>query len=98
MTGTRRGRTSTAARLTGYLLQAKNDPPRIGTALVLRLRHCPAFARKGQFFLDAFALEKQALAIRGDKSLGQTEQPVEWRASAGGYDIHPLPRNRLNPA
>src|SRR5271157_4664757 len=60
MTGTARVRASTVARLTGYLLQAKNDPPRIGTALAQRRRHFPAFAREGQFLLDPFAFEEHA--------------------------------------
>src|SRR6516162_3318874 len=50
-TGTIRGRTSAAARFTGYLLQAKHDPPRIGTALASRRCHCPEFVRDGQFLV-----------------------------------------------
>src|SRR5271167_3771347 len=60
MTGSGRGRASTVARLTRYLLQPKNDPPRIGTALAKPSRHSPVFAREGQFLLDPFAFEKQA--------------------------------------
>src|SRR6516225_4617565 len=97
MTGRLRGRTSAAARLTGYLLQAKNDPPRIGTALVSRLGHCPVFAREGQFLLDSFAFEEQALAVRREERLGQTEQPAERRAGAGSHDIDGVPRHRLDP-
>src|SRR6516165_9247597 len=96
MTGTMRGRTSTAARLTGYLLQAKNDPPRIGTALVKRRRHCPAFAREGQFLPDPFAFEKQALAVGGKERLGKTKQSVERRAGAGGHEVNRMRRDRLD--
>src|SRR6516164_4880381 len=98
MTGTIRGRTSTAAKLTGYLLQAKNDPPRIGTALASRDRHCPAFAGDGQFLLDPFAFEKQAFAVGAEKRLGETDQPVQRRAGARGHDIDRMPRHRLDPA
>src|SRR5215469_8343771 len=85
--GTARGRASTVARLTGYLLQAKHDPPRIGTALVERRRHCPVSAREGQFVLDPFALQQQAFAAGSEKGLGETKQPVQRRQGAGGYDI-----------
>src|SRR5262249_44034315 len=96
MTGTVRGCASTAARLTDYLLQAKNDPPRIGTALVSRYGHCPGFAGKRQFFLDPFALQKQALAAGSEEWLGQTKQTVELRTSAGGPDAERLRRHRLD--
>src|SRR5271166_4831436 len=98
MTGTIRGRTSTAARLTGYLLQAKNDPPRIGTAWVNRRRHCPVFASEGQFLLDPFAFEKQALAVGGEERFGKTKQPVERRTGAGGHDVNRMRRHRLDAA
>src|SRR5713226_4182850 len=77
---TGRGWASTVARLTGYLLQAKNDPPRIGTALAERRRHCPAFTRDGQFLGRPLALEKPGLAAGSQKRLGQFEQPVERRS------------------
>src|SRR4029077_4322003 len=51
-----RGSASAVAMLTGYLLQAKNDPPRIGTALAKPHRHCTVFASEGQFMLDTFPL------------------------------------------
>src|SRR5271165_4831318 len=98
MSGMIRGWTSTAARLTSYLLQAKNNPPRIGTALASRYNHCPAFAREGQFLLDPLAFEKQALALGSEKRLGQTEQAVERRTGAGGYDIDLVSRDRLDSA
>ena len=47
--GTARGSASSLARLTGDLLQAKNDPPPVGQALFDRHVHCPGFAREGQF-------------------------------------------------
>src|SRR6516165_3869741 len=97
MTGTLCERTSAAARLTGYLLQAKNDPPRIRTASMSRDRYCPVFAREGQFLLDPFAFEKQALAARCEERLGETKQPVERRAGASSHDIDRVPRHRLNP-
>ena len=34
-----------------------------------RRRHCPAFASEGQFLLDPFAFEKQALAVGGEEGL-----------------------------
>src|SRR5262249_38286715 len=73
MTGTIRVRASTAARLTGYLLQSQNNPPRIGTALVLQGCYCPVFARERQFLLDPFAFEKQAFAVGSEERLGQTD-------------------------
>src|SRR5208337_3210491 len=82
MTGTARVRASTVARLTGYLLQAKNDPPRIGTALAQRRRHFPAFAREGQFLLDPFAFEEHADTVGIEKRRGKIEQPVERRAAS----------------
>src|SRR6267378_2696676 len=84
--------------LTGYLLQAKNDPPRIRNALAKRRRHCPAFASEGQFILDPFPFEKQALGLVGEKLLSEAEQPLERRASAGGYEIDWVRRDRLDAA
>src|SRR5215469_10253799 len=98
MAGTARGRASTVARLTGYLLQAKHDPPRIGTALVERRRHCPVSAREGQFILDPLAFQQQALAGRSEKRLGETEQPVQRSKCPGGYDIDRLWRHCLDTA
>src|SRR5271157_4519736 len=98
MTGTARVRASTVARLTGYLLQAKNDPPRIGTALAQRRRHFPAFAREGQFLLDPFAFEKQADTVGIEKRRGKIEQPVERRAGSGRHDIDRMRWHRLDAA
>src|SRR5258708_26240764 len=84
---TARGGASAVAMVTGYLLQAKNDPPRIGTALAKPHRHCPVFAREGQFILDPFPFEKEALGLVGEKRLGETKQPLKRRASAGSHDI-----------
>src|SRR5439155_21741040 len=95
---TARGSASAAAMLTGYLLQAKNDPPRIGNALAKRRRHSPVFAGEGQFILDPLPLEKEALGPVGKKRLGEPEQPVERRASAGGDDIDRVRRDRLYAA
>src|SRR4029077_653196 len=88
-----RGCASTATRLTDYLVQAKNDPPRIGTALVSRCGHCPAFARERQFLLGPLALQKQALAAGSEEWLGQTEQTVERRTSAGGHNVNGMRRH-----
>ena len=95
---TARGGASAVAMLTGYLLQAKNDPPRIGTALAKPHCHCPVFAREGQFILDPFPFEKEALGLVGEKRLGETEQPLERRASAGSHDIDRVRRDRLDAA
>src|SRR5438874_11063723 len=76
-----RGSASAVAMLTGYLLQTKNDPPRIGTALAKPHRHCPVFAREGQFILDPFRFEKQALAFGAEQRPGKTQQPVKQDAS-----------------
>jgi hypothetical protein len=84
--------------LTGYLLQAKNDPPRIRSALAKRGRHCPVFAGEGQFILDPFPFEKQALGLVSEKRLRETKQPIERRAGAGGHDIDRVWRDRLNAA
>src|SRR5258708_11998219 len=98
---TARGGASAVAMVTGYLLQAKNDPPRIGTALAKPHCHCPVFAREGQFILDPFPFEKEALGLVGEKRLGETEQPLKRRASAGSHAIdrgrpHPLDAARAN--
>src|SRR5439155_13839319 len=93
-----RGSASAVAMLTGYLLQAKNDPPRIGTALAKPRRHCPVFASEGQFILDPFPFEKQTLGLVTEKRLGETEQPVKRRAGAGGHDIDRVRRDRLDAA
>src|SRR5215469_3341341 len=98
MTGTARGRASAAARLTGYLLQAKNDPPWIGTALASRDRHCPVLAREGQFLLDPFSFEKQALAVGGEERLGKTKQTVKRCAGAGGHDVDRVRQNCFDAA
>ena len=98
MTGAMRGRTSAAAELTGYLLQSKNDPPRIGTALVSRYSHCPAFARERQFLLGPLALQKQALAAASEEGLGQTEQTVERRTSARSHNINRMLQHCFNTA
>src|SRR5262252_9091695 len=98
MTGTIRGRTSAAARLTGYLLQSKNDPPRIGTALILRRCHCPVFARERQFLLDPFAFEKQAFAVGSEERRGETEQSAERRAGSGGHHVNPMRRHCFDAA
>ena len=42
-------------------------------------RHCPAFAREGQFLPGPLALGKQADRVGAEKRLGQIEQPVERR-------------------
>src|SRR5437773_8316887 len=78
-----RGSASAVAMLTGYLLQAKNDPPRIGTALAKPHRHCPVFAREGQFILDPGSFEKQALVFGAEKRLGKIQQPVKRGAGSG---------------
>src|SRR6266478_5599475 len=93
---TARGNASAVAMLTGYLLQAKNDPPRIRNALAKRRRHCPAFASEGQFILGPFPFEKQALGLVGEKLLGEAEQPLERRAGARGHDIDRVWRDRLD--
>src|SRR5438132_4398118 len=95
---TARGGASAVAMLTGYLLQAKNDPPRIGTALAKPHRNFPVFACEGQFILDPFPFEKEALGLGGEKQLGEAEQPLKRRASAGGYDIDRVRRDRLDAA
>src|SRR6516162_5090997 len=96
--GTASGSASSLARLTGYLLQAKNDPPSVGQALLDRRGHCPAFAREGQFFLDPFAFEKQAEAVATEKRLGQIQQSVKRRASASGDDLRRMWRHSLDAA
>src|SRR5882724_6938869 len=93
-----RGSASAVAMLTGYLLQANDDPPRIRSALAKRGRHCPVFASKGQFILDPFPFEKQAFAPGAEKRLGEAEQPVEGRAGAGGHDIDRVRRDCLDAA
>src|SRR5258708_38187359 len=95
---TARGGASAVAMVTGYLLQAKNDPPRIGTALAKPHCHCPVFAREGQFILDPFPFEKEALGLVGEKRLGETEQPLKRRASAGSHDIDRGRRGRPEAA
>src|SRR5437763_7197154 len=95
---TARGSASAVAMLTGYLLQAKNDPPRIGNALAERHRHCPVFAGEGQFIRGPLAFEEQAFAPKAEKRLGEAEQPVERRAGAGGHNIDRMRRDRLDAA
>src|ERR1700730_5157272 len=83
---TARGNASAVAMLTGYLLQAKNDPPRIGTALAKPRCHCPVFASEGQFILDPFPFEKQALRHGGEKRLGDGGPQLRPRALARAHD------------
>src|SRR5215469_2130524 len=85
--GTARGPASKLTRLTGYLLQAKNDPPPVGQARLDRRVHCPAFVRLGQFLLKSFAFEEQAECVLCDKSLGESQEFVERRAGARSHDI-----------
>src|ERR1700682_1993541 len=54
-------------RLTGDLLQLKDDPPRVGATGMARRPHCPAPARRGQFFPSAFSLQKETNCMRSDK-------------------------------
>src|SRR5580693_4539249 len=96
--GTARGSASSLARLTGNLLQAKNDPPPVGQALFDRHAHCPAFAGKGQFLVESLAFEKEAKAIWHQKRCGQIEQSVERRAGARGHNMDGMPRDRLDAA
>ena len=72
--GTARGSASSLARLTGNLLQAKNDPPPVGQALFDRHSHCPGFAGQGQFLLEPLAFGKQAERVGREKWRGQIEQ------------------------
>src|SRR5215467_14097655 len=62
-TGTARGAASSRARLTGYLLQTKNDPPPVGQALFDRHAHCPVFASEGQFHRKPLAFGEQANGV-----------------------------------
>src|SRR5882762_7347320 len=67
-------------RLTGDLLQLKDDPPRVGAAGMPHRTHSPFATRRGQFFLDVLAFEEQAHRVRSDKPLCQWEKLVERRA------------------
>src|SRR6516164_509267 len=97
-TGTARGWASTVARLTGDLLQAKNDPPPIGQALFDRRAHCPAFAHPGQFLLKSLALGEQAQGLGREKGRRQFEQPIQRRAGARGHNIDRVRRHSLDAA
>src|ERR1700730_19095194 len=96
--GTARASASSLARLTGTLLQAKNDPPPVGQALFDRQVHCPAFAGQGQFLVESLAFEKEPKAIWHQKRCGQIEQSVERRAGARGHDMDGMRRGRLDVA
>ena len=95
---TARGSASAVAMLTGYLLQTKNDPPRIGHALasvgviVQRLR-----ARVNSSSTRSPFRNRHSLSA-AEKRRGKVEQPVERRAGAGSDDIHRMRRDRLNAA
>ena len=85
-------------RLTDYLLQAKNDPPRIGTARASRRDHSPAFASEGQFLLNPFAFQKQTDAARSEERLGKAKQPLERRTGARGHNVNRMRRHCLDAA
>src|SRR5215469_2704708 len=84
--GMARGSASSLARLTGDLLQTKNDPPPIGQALFDRHGHCPGFASKGQFLVEPLAFREQTHGIGPQKRCRQIEQAAERRARARGHD------------
>src|ERR1700722_5085754 len=96
--GAARGSASSLARLTGNLLQTKNDPPPVGQALLDRHLHCPGFAGQGQFLVEPLAFGKQAKGIWREKWRGQIEQPVERSTGARGQDMDGMGRPRLDAA
>src|ERR1700745_968856 len=97
-TETARGWASMVARLTGNLLQAKNDPPPVGQALFDRHIHCPGFAGQGQFLVEPLAFGKETKGIGRQKRCGPIEQSVERGAGARGDDVDRMRRHRLNAA
>src|SRR3981189_600020 len=84
-------------RLTGDLLQLKDDPPRVGATGMPGRTHSPFATRRGQFFLDVLAFEEQAHRVRTDKPLCQWEKLVQRARAARTNSDHGGPPHVPQP-